>query len=147
MRRAALSLILLALTGCLDSLFETLPSELPFPTGASFAFVSTTYRDVPVQVGTIDVLAAEAGRFTGTWELTWSPGSDSTIYPGLHGGRGTVEGTIFGSEAAIDLVGGDPVGTIHLGAIPDSLGWSGGWNYRPDSTVRRGGRFTARMLP
>lgn len=140
-------MVLLALSGCLDSLFESLPPDPPFPTGASFAFTSTTYRLDTVQVGTIVVLAADSGRFTGTWELAWAPAADSTPYPGLISGQGTLRGSIQGSQAAITLFGTDTTRRILLGAFADTAGWYGGWNYERDSLRRRGGRFTARMFP
>lgn len=147
MRRAAVALTLVTLTGCLDSLFESLPQEPPFPTGASFAFTSTTYRLDTLQIGTIVVLAADSGRFTGTWELAWAAAADSTPFPGLISGQGTLRGSIQGSQASIILFSADTTRRILLGAFADTVGWHGGWNYERDSLRLRGGRFTARMFP
>lgn len=147
MRRAGISLLLIVLTGCLATLFESLPEEPPFPTGASFTYISTTYRNDTLQIGTIAVVAADSGRFTGTWELAWPAGADSTRYPGLPNGRGSVVGVTTGAEAFIDLIDADSLGRILLHAYADTSGWRGSWNYQRDSVSRRGGVFTARMLP
>jgi hypothetical protein len=140
-------MVLLALTGCFDSLFDTLAPEPLFATGASFAFTSMGYRADTLLVGTIDVLTADSGRFTGTWDLHWSAGADSTQYLGLRSGHGAVDGTLGNGEASMDLVPTDSVGRLRLHAFADSLGWDGGWIYQRDSLFRRGGRFTARLLP
>ena len=147
MRRAAVSLILLALTGCLDSLFESLPQEPPFPTGASFAFTATGFRYDTMLVGTIVALPADSGRFTGTWELRWVPGADSTAWAGLLSGEGTLAGVISGASASVSLIHTDTLRRIVMYAGPDSAGWIGNWNYHDSLIGRRGGRFTARFIP
>ena len=147
MRRAAVSLIFLALTGCLDSLFESLPPEPPFPTGASFALTATGFRYDTMLAGTVVALPADSGRFTGTWELHWVPGADSTPWAGLLSGVGSVAGSISGASASISLIHTDTHRRIVMYAGPDSGGWTGYWNYHDSLVGRRGGRFTARMIP
>ena len=148
MRRSPLPFLCLALTGCIGSLFESLPEEPPFPTGASFAYTAATYRYDTLLVGTITVLPADSGRFTGTWSLHWAPGADSTAWSVLPTGEGTLTGRITGpTQASVDLIGADTGRHILLGAFSDSAGWSGRWNYRDSLSGRPGGSFTARLLP
>ena len=147
MRRAALPLLLLSLSGCLDSLFESLPQEPPFPTGASFAYTATSFRFDTMLVGTITVLPADSGRFTGTWVLSWAPGVDSSSWSGLLAGEGSVTGFIRGTNASISLMHADTLRRIVMYAGADSAGWTGTWNYYDSLVARRGGRFTARLIP
>lgn len=145
--RAVFPLFLLALTGCLDSLFESLPPAPFFPTSASFAITSTSYRLDTVQVGTIVLFAADSGRLTGTWDLGWAPSVDSTLFPGLISGTGVLTGSVRGSEASITLFGADTLRRMTIFAYADTIGWGGSWNYQTESARRRGGRVTARLLP
>lgn len=147
MHRARSPFLLVLVTGCLGSLFESLPAEPSFPTAASFAITSTSYRSDPVQVGTIVLFPADSGRFTGTWALDWAPSVDSAYYAGLISGTGILKGAVRGSEASITLFGTDTLRQITIFAYADTIGWSGSWNYQTESTQHRGGWFTARLLP
>lgn len=139
--------ILLAAGGCLDPFPAGLPDGPSIAAGGTFSYVATSARSDTLLAGIVTLVAADSGKVTGTWAVHWVPGADSTPWIGLHGGAGTVTGSVRGSWADLSLLRPDTSQGFTLQAFADSSGWAGRWSYRDSVTTRRGGYFTAHLDP
>ena len=78
---------------------------------------------------------------TGTWQLHWAPGADTTTHVGPQIGEGTLAGRQVGDSYAIDLNPGWADNNVFLSAELTASGWSGTWSWSTIAGVAASGPF------
>jgi hypothetical protein len=146
--RIYIVLAVLALAACYPDLDALLPDEPPVWTGATFDYTGWGGVESPLLQGVLHITEVDSSQFTGTWEIHWAPGADSSQVVGPQVGSGVLHGVFtVGGYVGLDLSQGDSIGSVRLTAVPDAVGWHGRWGYLDSAGPRTGGAFTATLRP
>jgi hypothetical protein len=138
----------LVLAACYPDLDALLPEVPPIWTGATFDYTGWGGSESPLLQGVLHITVVDSSQFTGTWEMHWAPGADSSLAGGLQVGSGVLHGdfTVDG-YVGFDLSQGDSIGRVRVRAVPDATGWHGRWGYFGAAGPRSGGAFAATLRP
>jgi len=130
---------LAALLACFNAT-DTKAGELRI---GSFHYTARSTAGRPLLVGRITLTEAADSTVTGTWEIRWGPGADTTTLVGPQVGSGTLLGRRDGSVLLLDLNPGNADHNVILQAHPHARGYAGIWDWTTFTGPRTSGTFVA----
>ena len=80
---------------------------------------------------------------SGSWEIHWLPGADTSLQVGPQVGSGRLSGQWQGATLVLDLNPGFADNNVILSATPVEHGWSGTWGWDTIHGIATEGNFTA----
>jgi hypothetical protein len=111
------------------------------PGGFHYSAESATGQ--PLLTGRLQLDFADDSTFTGTWNIEWIPGADTTTPVGPQVGSGELVGLRHGTTLLIQLNPTNADHNVALQAVPRGDGYSGTWEWSTFSGPRSSGRFVA----
>ena len=136
MRTLALASILLAACNA-----SSTDNSAPAP--VTFRYSALDATGSPLLTGRLTLTSVDDSTVTGTWNIAWAPGADTTSPVGPQVGSGTLTGRRVGGTLILELNPGNADNNVGLQAIPHSGGYSGTWQWTAFTGPRAEGRFVA----
>jgi hypothetical protein len=132
---------LLLLVACSGSAGEA-PVSRATPAG-TFLYTALGSGGKPLLQGEIELQVGDDSTLTGSWNIHWAPGADTTTTVGPQVGTGTLNGSFRDTLLVIQLNPNMADNNVSLLAARGTAGYTGRWEYSTIAGPTAGGGFEA----
>ncbi|MEO8031988.1 MAG: hypothetical protein ABJC74_11585 [Gemmatimonadota bacterium] len=108
-----------------------------------FHYVGRSPAGMAVLDGRLHLDYRDDSTVSGSWEIRWLPGADTTLQAGPQVGSGQLSGRWHGTTLVLDLNPNYADNNVILSALPVGNGWSGTWAWATIGGIETEGHFTA----